>query len=51
MVSAKGSLGIGTSTETIVSTGFDISTLDSAEVGTTTGLVGLSIGAVAIGME
>ena len=51
MVSAKGSLGIGTSTETIVSAGLDISTLDYVKVGTTTGLVGLSTRAVVIGME
>ena len=48
---ARGSVGIGTSTETIVSTGLDISTLDSAEVGTTIGLVELSTGLVVIGMK
>lgn len=45
------SAGIRTSTKTIVSPRLDISTLDSAEVGTTTRLVELSTGVVVIGME
>ena len=51
MASARDSARIGTSTETIVFAGLDISTLDSVEVGTTTGLVELSIRVVVIGME